>query len=850
MEIPREKLDLRDDPHLLSPPILTQPLYACAKVVKVTGYVPNAIIDVELNGATAINGFPGHSPAPFGAIIPLPNPLTTGQKLRVRQHHGAATSGWSPVATVIDHTTDYPAGPPRPELFPTPLYRCGVRTGVGNLLVGCDVRITSNNATVGAVAGANNPQGVNVSPPYNTGQHVRAWAELCKDPSPPSLEQIVQAPPLPLPTPGFDPIFDGGSQLVVNTIVDGARFTLSRNGLVVGTFPCWGSKCNVGLNPPFQTGETFSATQELCPGDGPSKSGTGKVQPCSALPAPEIGPVQDGDTQVVVTQFVAGSEIKVFVNGVKTGDGSGPIVALTAPVPHGATIDIWQILGTCAGSTVQEVAALCVAPPITGDPSALDLFPVGTHEYDGGQVTINNQTLEIRGSIYYPSEDDGIDKPFNKRVSSLGPIPVVVCVHGNHDPSAPSYQGYNYFRQALAQMGFIAVSVDENQLNGTPFSTQNIIDRAELTIASIAFLQQLNVNNPVFKGTMDFSRTGLMGHSRGAECVIAVPERINLPGVIILGVLSLAPVNTGATSGRPHGYAFMTFLPAADGDVVDNNGAQFYDQAIPSPFKAQLYIDHANHNYFNREWLNDDARGLLPIMARTDHERILLTYGCAFFRHSLRGDPSFGYLEGTLLPSGVQNQNIHLAYDIAGARIVDNYEAHPITVDNEGQMTAQLGGLVAKDFPFAQVGGAFNPSFFGNTTGNVAIAKEAVGDFREPLKKLADLTHGEVRVRAAEIFQAPNIPANATGFRIGVEDEGGTIAWVDVNDVGGLPRPFDRRAFDSKTKTMLSTFRFPGHCFAASEKRLRASAIRAIHLGVNRGDARPLAFDDIEIVKT
>lgn len=381
--------------------------------------------------------------------------------------------------------------------------------------------------------------------------------------------------------------------------------------------------------------------------------------------------------------------------------------------------------------------------------------------------------------------------------------------------------------------------------------------RAELAIASISFLQQLDANDPIFKGTMDFARTGLMGHSRGGDCVIAAAERINLPGVNIRAVLSLAPVNSGANSGKPHGYPFMTFLPAADGDVIDNNGAQFYDQTVPAPFKTQLYIDHANHNYFNRQWLNDDTGGGLPIMARSDHESILSAYGCAFFRNALRGDGTFGYLDHTWLPSGVQNQNIHLAYDIAGARIVDNYEGHPITIDNEGQATAQFGGLVAKDFPFAQGGGAFNPSFFGNTTGNVATTKEVTGDFREPLAKSADLTHAEVRVRAAEVYQAPSIPPNPTGFRVGVEDSQGTIAWVDVNDVGGLSRPFERRAFDlprwyhaDKTKTMLSTFRFPGPCFAASEKRLRISDIRAIHLGLNRGDGRPIAFDDVEVVKT
>jgi hypothetical protein len=157
-----------------------------------------------------------------------------------------------------------------------------------------------------------------------------------------------------------------------------------------------------------------------------------------------------------------------------------------------------------------------------------------------------------------------------------------------------------------------------------------------------------------------------------------------------------------------------------------------------------------------------------------------------------------------------------------------------------------LAGLVAANFPYAQAGGAFNSSFFGNSSGNVC---SGAGRFREPLSKSANLNNTEVRVRAAEVYQAPNIPPNATGFRIGLEDAGGTIGWVDVNDVGGLPRPFDRRAFDGETKTMLSTFRFPVHCFQAANRKLRIGAIKAIHLGLDRRDERPIAFDDLEIVK-
>lgn len=851
MEVPRERLDLKDDPSVLSPPLLTQPIYACATVVNVTGYVPNADLDVQIDGALVVTGLPGGSPFPFGATVALPAALVAGQTVEARQRVNGVDSPLTPPVVVRDHTQDYPTGPPRPEVFPLPLYDCGVRTGVGNLLVGCDVRVTADGADRGSLSGANNPQGVNLAPALATAERVRAWAKLCDDPSPPSVEHTVQDAPSPLPTPGFEPIYEGSDLVVLNGIAQGARFTVSRNGTAIGTYACWGGLCRVGVSPPVAAGESFTATQQLCPGEPSSPPGSGIVAPCSALPAPDVWPVEDGDTVVVLTSFVPGSQVKVFVNNLKVGDGSGPAIALTAPIPHEATVHIWQILGTCEGSTVQEVTAQCFAAAAGGDPSALNLFPIGTHEYDGGQTTIDGFTYDVRGSIYYPAEDDGADQPFNVRLASLGRVPIVVCVHGAHGSGTPSYQGYDYFQAALARMGFVAVSVDERQTDeGPDWSgwTQNIVRRAELALASIGHLQQLDAGDPMFQGTMDFGRTGLMGHSRGGDGVIAAAERTSLPGVVIRAVLSLAPVNSGANSGRPRGYPFMTFLPAADGDVVDNNGAEFYDGAEAAPIKTQLYIDFANHNYFNRQWTNDDTGGGLPIMSRPDHERVLLTYGSAFFRFALRGDSTFAYLDHSIVPQGTQN--IHHAFEVDDPRMVDDYEGHPITVDNEAQPTSQLGGLAAGIFTFSEGGGAFNSSFFGATLGNVCTSKEGTGSFREPLSGTADLGDAEVRVRAAEVFDAPNLPAATTGFRIGVEDRAGTIAWIDVDDVGGLPRPFDRRSFDSTTKTMLSTFRFPGRCFADEERNLDLGAIVAIHLGLDRSDGIAIAFDDLEIVKT
>jgi hypothetical protein len=79
---------------------------------------------------------------------------------------------------------------PDREIDPAPVYKCGSRTGVANLLIGCNVWITADGMEVGRVDGAVQHQGVKVTPDYGLGQQVRAWASMCDDPSPPSVLQV------------------------------------------------------------------------------------------------------------------------------------------------------------------------------------------------------------------------------------------------------------------------------------------------------------------------------------------------------------------------------------------------------------------------------------------------------------------------------------------------------------------------------------------------------------------------------------------------------------------------------------------------------------------------------------
>jgi hypothetical protein len=833
-----DSLKLKPDRETLAPPWLATP-YRCATAVTIYGFVPHATVDIEIDGTVTLSAVV-EFPEPVGATLALPALLNAGEVIRVRQHGGSVVSAWSAPVTVVDHTQEYPAGPPRPQISPAPLYRCGSRTGVDNLLGGGNVLITADGVEVGRIDGCGEPrQGVNINPFFGLDQRVRAHFELCGDRSAPSLEHVTIPGPAPLPAPGFDQVYAGSEQVRITNIANGARASVIRNGTALGIWRCWGGALLLGVSP-VSAGETFNATQELCTGDPSSPPGTVTAQPCSALPAPAVGPLQAGDMVITVTSCVPGAVISVFRNLVQVGQGAAPRVALTQAVAAGDVVHVVQSLAGCVGRLALEVRVACVDPAVTDDPVGFDVYAVGHDDYADGPV---------KGSVYYPAEDDGAGQPFSARLASAGRVPIVFMAHGNHDPADPSYLGYDYFQHDLAKMGIVAVSVDCNALNGASGGVGNIEDRADLIIDSIAHFQGLDANPAsVFHGRLDFGRVGLMGHSRGGDAIVTLPAVIALPGVTIRSGLALAPTNfrywSGLSTIRPSGYAFMTILPAADGDVVDNNGAQFYDQAEPGPYKSQLYVHSTNHNFFNRQWLLDD--GVTAAVSRGTHERVLEAYGCALFRHTLLGHATREFLDGRALPAAVPTALVYRSFELAGQSTVDHHEdANGIAVNSMGQPTTQSGGMVADEYAFDRVATAFNDSFFGLTTGMVMWIKESGALFRSAVEAV-DARQLEVWIRAAEVA-AGALPTVATGFELGLEDASGMVAWVDSDSVGGLARPFAR---PDVTKTMLQTLRFRTACFVKRPNQLDLRRIVAILIRYNRPVRGPaLAFDDLQLVQ-
>jgi dienelactone hydrolase len=257
--------------------------------------------------------------------------------------------------------------------------------------------------------------------------------------------------------------------------------------------------------------------------------------------------------------------------------------------------------------------------------------------------------------------------PRNGRVwypEGEGPFPLVLVVHGNHDPKDFSDPGYEYLGELLASRGFILVSVDMNFLNGGI--------RGENDARGWMLLQHLKAweafdadpGNP-FHGKVDWERIALIGHSRGGEAVghAAAFNRLgHYPDDATLtfdfdfdirSLVAIAPVDGQyEPAARPvplEDVNYLVFHGSHDGDVTNFAGLRQYARVrftgrVPA-FKSAVYVYRANHGQWNSGWGPRDrgprsARSLrlgdlLPMEDQLEFARIYIT---AFLEATLKED--------------------------------------------------------------------------------------------------------------------------------------------------------------------------------------------------------------------
>lgn len=393
--------------------------------------------------------------------------------------------------------------------------------------------------------------------------------------------------------------------------------------------------------------------------------------------------------------------------------------------------------------------ANCQAGNGSTDPTQPGPLAVSSAIYDFGDTALTLPgfpgPVEFRGSVHYPTDLSGPPHPF------------IVFLHGRHstcfqglsgdlawpcpagEQAIPSFEGYDYIAQNLASYGYIVVSISANGIN----AADNVPDlgalaRAQLIQQHLNFWNSLNTNGgtpfgKLFVGTIDMSRVGTMGHSRGGEGVVrhfTYNQSLGSP-YGIKGVFAIAPTdfNHEVINRVPLGVA----LPYCDGDVFTLEGVHFYDDsrynvAGDSASKTVVLAMGANHDYFNTIWTPsifpagaaddwdahlDSFCGTVPGNGRltpTQQQLTGLAYVSAFLRAHVGGETQFlPMLAGAAsAPPAASPKQIHVSYQAASGQRLDlNRFLTPSSL-----ITDALGGPVVQSgmSPYGLCGAVGEPS--------------------------------------------------------------------------------------------------------------------------------------------
>lgn len=532
--------------------------------------------------------------------------------------------------------------------------------------------------------------------------------------------------------------------------------------------------------------------------------------------------------------------------------------------------------------------------PAAGAPERFST-PAG---FDGVAAAITDHY--IHGEIYYPALAAGTGTP-----AASGNFPLVVILHGNHTPLRhlnalvaagtitaaqrdaislnENYLGYTYLQQRLAEMGYVSVSVDLDRYVGIAsvpafaWSYPGIQARAWAGAKNVDYvINHLNAagsGSPI-SGHVSSTDITLIGHSRGGEAVVQManfldtstgPFAAGAPGAIapfaISRVISVAPTANNNTSvgNRP----YLALHGSADGDVIDAGGLRLYDTA--PGLKAAIFIEGANHNFFNSSWTKNDATDgasgpLIPpiggaLTTRPYQENLLTSYALAWIWQGPHLEyfsrPANKFRPDSLGTTVLYNQ----FHQPSGIKVLDDFETN---IDAGQAGTSSSGG---------SVGSA------GMTVTNLDknLNSPAVDHYYQATRgaELAwDRTNGLDYYEQNTIAGTRDASGlNFLSFRIGshyqqvltqsftveLTDTTGKVAYINSAELTPIASPYPANAtglgvagLGDISKMEFQTFRFNLQVLQLGGYELDLTNLGTVRLIFDQTDNGKMAIDDIE----
>lgn len=338
--------------------------------------------------------------------------------------------------------------------------------------------------------------------------------------------------------------------------------------------------------------------------------------------------------------------------------------------------------------------------------------------------------------------------PRNGRVwhpDTAGVFPLVLMVHGNHNMKEYSDPGYEWIGRHLASHGYIAVSVDENFLNGAIRSENDA--RGWMLLQHLA-LWRAWAGDSAFplRGRVDTARIALMGHSRGGEAITVAaafnrlahwPDDARIPFAFHFGIralVAIAPVDgqyQPADRNPPvRGVSYFVMHGSHDADVSSFNGQRAYlraDVAAPGTVKASLYVYRANHGQWNTVWGDNDVGPMgrwlakRSLLSGEEQRQVGRVYFTGFLALTLRGDARYApmFRDYRTVGGWLPRTQYVSQYADGGERAVATYEedidvttataggairAHGLTQWREGMLPMRGGGRSSFETNVAYLG--------------------------------------------------------------------------------------------------------------------------------------------------